>query len=166
MNQKMSTQEFEIIYERYKTTLYRVAFTYLKNNHDVLDVLQEVFMKRFNKAPHFENEDQEKYWMIRITINLSKNHLNSFWHKNVGTIDEISESQDVMQFDFSESESDMFKRVMLLPDKQKTVMLLYYYEEYNCREISEILKCRESTVKMRLERGRELLKIQIEEEEL
>jgi len=76
-------------------------------------------MKRFNKAPHFENEDQEKYWMIRITINLSKNHLNSFWHKNVGTIDEISESQDVMQFDFSESESDMFKRVMLLPDKQK-----------------------------------------------
>jgi len=45
-------------------------------------------------------------------------------------------------------------------------MLLYYYEKYNCREISEILKCRESTVKMRLKRGRELLKIQIEEEEL
>ena len=166
MNQKMSTQDSEIIYERYKTMLYRIAFTYLKNNHDVQDVLQEVFMKRFYKAPHFENENQEKYWMIRITINLSKNHLNSFWHKNVEAIDEISESEDVIQFGFSENESEMFNKIMSLPDKHKTVIFLYYYEGYNCREISEILKCRESAVKMKLKRGRELLKIQIEEEKI
>lgn len=42
MDSKMSTQEFEKIYERYKNMLYRIAFTYLKNNHDVQDILQEV----------------------------------------------------------------------------------------------------------------------------
>ncbi len=47
MKAKMSTQEFEQIYEKYKSTLYRIAFTYLKNNQDVQDVLQEVFMKRY-----------------------------------------------------------------------------------------------------------------------
>ena len=51
----MSTQEFKKIYEQYKTMLYRIAFTYLKNNDDVEDVLQEVFWKHFYHAPVFDN---------------------------------------------------------------------------------------------------------------
>ena len=78
---------------------------YEKCPHEELTIIMRRYMMKI--AQHFENEDQEKYWMIRITINLSKNHLNSFWHKNVGTIDEISESQDIMQFDFSESETSI-----------------------------------------------------------
>ena len=165
MDSKMSTQEFEKIYERYKNMLYRIAFTYLKNNHDVQDILQEVFMKRFYQAPPFEDEAHEKYWMIRITINLSKNLLKNFWRQNVGSIDELLESEDVLQFNFSESETDLFKNVMSLPDKQKAVIYLHYYDGYHCREIAEILKCKESTVKMRLKKGRELLKKQLERED-
>lgn len=165
MNSKMSTQEFEKIYERYKTMLYRIAFTYLRNNQDVQDVLQEVFMRRFYQAPDFQDEEHEKYWMIRITINLSKNLAKSFWRRNVGTIDEWMESEDVLRFEFSESETELFRQVMLLPDKQKAVIYLHYYEGYRCREIAEILHCKESAVKMKLKKGREMLKDQLEKED-
>ena len=127
MNSNMSTQEFENIYERYKTMLYRIAFTYLKNNQDVQDVLQEVFLKRFYEAPTFENEEHEKYWMIRITINLSKNLLKSFWKRKVGTINELMESEDVFQWNFSENEQEIFRMIMSLPDKQRTTIYLHYY---------------------------------------
>lgn len=166
MNSNMSTQEFENIYERYKTMLYRIAFTYLKNNQDVQDVLQEVFLKRFYEAPTFENEEHEKYWMIRITINLSKNLLKSFWKRKVGTINELMESEDVFQWNFSENEQEIFRMIMSLPDKQRTTIYLHYYEGYSCKEIAEILKCKESAVKMRLKKGRELLKADLEQEEL
>lgn len=164
MDSKMSTQEFEEIYERYKTMLYRIAFTYLKNNQDVQDVLQEVFLKRFYHAPLFENDEHEKYWMIRITINMSRNVLKSFWRRNVGGMDELMESKDVLQWKFSESERELFMQVMSLPDKQRTSIYLHYYEGYSCKEIAEILKCKESAVKMRLKKGREILKTNLEQE--
>lgn len=162
MNSKLSTHEFKEIYERYKATLYRIAFTYLKNNEDVEDVLQEVFLKRLYKAPRFENEKQEKYWMIRVTINLSKDVLKSFWRKN---IDSIEEMQEIKYWQFSKEEKDIFQMVMSLPVKQKLVIYLHYYEGYTCKEIAEILRCKESAIKMRLKKGRELLKIDLEMEE-
>lgn len=165
MNSGVNTQDFEEIYQKYKNTLYRIAFTYLKNNVDVEDVLQDVFLKRFYKSPKFKDEKHEKYWLIRITINLCKDTLRSFWNKNVKSIDELMESQEIIQWDFSEDEKYIFREVMSLPDKQKTVMYLYYYERYSCKEIAEILKCSESAVKMRLKKGRELLKINLEKED-
>lgn len=164
MKAKMSTQEFKKIYEQYKTMLYRIAFTYLKNNDDVEDVLQEVFWKHFYHAPVFDNEEHEKFWMIRITVNLSKDALRTFWRRNVGSIDELLKTPEVAQWNFTESEKDIFREVMRLPEKQKTAIYLHYYEEYSCKEIANILKCKESAVKMRLKKERELLKIHLEKE--
>lgn len=165
MKSKMSTQEFEQIYERYKTMLYRIAFTYLKNNDDVEDVLQEVFWKRFYHAPVFDDEEHEKFWMIRITVNLSKDALRTFWRRNVGNIDELLDTPDILQWNFTETQKDIFREVMMLPEKQKTAIYLHYYEGYSCKEIANILKCKESAVKMRLKKGRELLKINLEKED-
>lgn len=55
MKSKMSAHEFEIMYDKYKNLLYRIAFTYLKGNQDVEDVLQEVFIKRMYHAPKFQS---------------------------------------------------------------------------------------------------------------
>jgi len=164
VKEKMCTQEFEQIYERYKTMLYRIAFTYLKNNDDVEDVLQEVFCKRFYHAPAFKDEEHEKFWMIRITVNLSKDSLRSFWRRNVATMEEILNLSDVVRWNFTEEEKDIFKKVIMLPEKQKTAIYLHYYEGYSCKEIADILKCKESAVKMRLKKGRELLKLHLEKE--
>ena len=56
----MSAHEFEIMYDKYKNLLYRIAFTYLKGNQDIEDVLQEVFIKRMYHTPKFQSEEHEK----------------------------------------------------------------------------------------------------------
>ena len=166
MSENMGTQDFEEIYERYKTMLYRIAFTYLKNNADVEDVLQEVFLKRFYQAPEFANEEHENHWMIRITVNLCKNTLKSFWKKNVDGLEELPGWQDMLVGHRNDRKKEVLEEVMRLPAKQRIAGYLHYYEGYSCKEIANILACKESAVKMRLKKGRDLLKISLEEEGL
>jgi RNA polymerase sigma-70 factor (ECF subfamily) len=163
MMAKMSTQQFEQIYEKYKTTLFRVSFTYLKNNHDVQDVLQEVFLKRYYCKTEFTDEEHEKNWMIRVTINLSKDLLKSFWKRNIGSIEDDSFTEAINQFGFMENEKELFRQVMSLPEKNKIAIYLHYYEGYSCKEIATMIRCSESAVKMRLKNGRNLLKVKLKE---
>ncbi len=158
---KMSTQEFNKMYEKYKNILYRIAFTYLKNNEDVEDILQEVFIKRMYLTEAFESEEHEKRWMIRVTVNMAKNNLKSFWNRNKLTMDELLETSEVLQWQLNEEERNIFSEVMKLPDKQRIAIYLHYFEGYTCKEIADIVKCKESAVKMRLQKGRELLKVSL-----
>ena len=67
------------ILKRHGNTVLRVAFSYLKNMPDAEDVYQEVFLKLLEYTNVLQNEDHEKAWLIRVTINLCKNRLKSFW---------------------------------------------------------------------------------------
>ncbi|MDE6566436.1 MAG: RNA polymerase sigma factor [Lachnospiraceae bacterium] len=162
MNPKLSTQEFENTYHRYKQLLFRIAYSYTKNAEDAEDLVQEAFMKRLYKAPDFLTEEHEKRWMIRIIVNLSKNHVMSFWHRKRTAMKEIS---DQAIADLGETRKDLWQEVLALPDKYKISLYLHYYEGYTCKEIAEILDCKESAIKMRLKKGRELLKIELLEGE-
>lgn len=162
MNQKMSAQEFENTYHRYKQSLFRIAYSYVKNRADAEDMVQEAFFKCLCQSPVFVSEEHEKRWLIRITVNLCKNHVKSFWHKNRAAMEELP---DQMSVDLGEEERSLWKEILALPEKYKISMYLHYYEGYTCKEIAEILRCKESTVKMRLKKGRELLKIELMEGE-
>lgn len=156
MQENKSAQVFDEKYALYKTMLFRIAFTYLKNKEDCEDVLQEVFLKLLTNKKVFENEEHEKRWLIRVTINLCKNQLKSFWHQKKTDFDEL--------LDFAEDSNDLdiISEVLELPEKYKAVIYLYYVDDYKCREIAAILQLKESTVKMRLKKGRELLKLKME----
>lgn len=162
MNQKMSTQEFENTYHRYKQSLFRIAYSYVKNQADAEDLVQEAFFKRLCQSPVFDSEEHEKRWLIRITVNLCKNHVKSFWHKNRTVMEDLP---DLMAGGLGEEERNLWQEVLALPEKYKISMYLHYYEGYTCKEIAEILRCKESAVKMRLKKGRELLKIELMEGE-
>lgn len=166
MKSNMSTQEFDEVYERYKSLLYRIGFTYLKNAEDVQDLLQEVFIKRLYHAPEFETMEHEKRWMIRITVNLAKNQLKSFWRRNVGKLEEMMETPECSQWQWNDQERTLYDSVMALPEKQRIAIYLHYFEGYTCKEIANILACKESAVKMRLKKGRDLLKLSLSEEDL
>lgn len=158
MKHKMSTQKFEDVYEKYKTLLYHIAFSYVKNREDAEDILQDAFIKWLYYSPKFKNEEHEKRWLIRVTVNLSKNHLKLFWNKNKVTIEDLSET---LEWDINRTEINLLVEVMDLPEKCRMSMYLHYYEGYTCKEIANILKCTESAVKMRLCKGRKLLKINL-----
>lgn len=156
MKSNLSEEEFDEVYSRYNSLLYRIAFTYLKNKQDVADLLQEVFVKRVYNAPVFETEEYEKRWMICITVNMAKNHIKSFWKRKVTQLENILEMPECNGWQLNERDKEVYMEVMSLPGKQRIAMYLHYFEGYTCKEIACILHCNESAVKMRLKKGRDL----------
>ena len=160
----LSEEEFDVKYNAYKDTVYNVAYTYVHNRSDALDISQDVFIKYLNSDEVFENDDHEKYWLIRVTINVSKNYISSSWKKKVvldnDYIDRMSQSEGKRE------SINYYEIIMKLPNKYKDVITLYYYEDLKVEEIANILNETPSCVRKRLERGREKIKKEIENERL
>lgn len=138
------------IYDTYSNTILKISYTYLKSTQLSEDILQEVILKIIKKKIKIEDKAKEKYWIIRVTINMCKDYLKSSWYrKNV----ELDENLLYLP----KEQNELLTEVLKLPPKYKTVIYLYYYEEYSIKEISKILKSNESTIGTRLSRGKAIL---------
>lgn len=144
----------EKMIEKYSDMVYRLALTRTKSKENSEDVYQEVFLRLYKKLPNFESEEHEKAWLIKVTINCSKNLLSSSFFKNT------TEIKEEIVFETKERH-DIYYAVQELPVKYRTIIHLYYYENYKINEISKILKIKENTVKSQLLRAREKLKEKI-----
>lgn len=136
--------------EKYSNMVYRLAMARTRNIETSEDVYQEVFLRLAKKMPEFESEEHKKAWLIRVTINCSKSILNSSFIKHRADLDEN------LSFETPERH-DIYYAVLNLPIKYRTVIHLYYYENYSIKEISKILKLNENTIKTRLSRARQKL---------
>ena len=120
----------------------------------LLPMDQDVFMKYLNSNSVFQTLDNEKYWIIRVTINTCKSYLTKYWKKNV-VLDDDYVNRIASE---EKEEDDMFECVFKLPHKYKEVIVLYYYENLSTDEISKTLMITKSNVKKRLERARNILR--------
>ena len=145
----------EKMIEKYSNMIYRLALLRTRTRDNAEDVCQEVFLRLARKMPEFQSEEHEKAWLIRVTINCSKNLLNSKFFNNT------EELKDNIAFE-TEERHEIYYAVQRLPIKYKTIIHLYYYENYKISEISKILKMKENTVKSYLARAREKLKMEEE----
>lgn len=136
--------------EKYSNMVYRLAMARTRNIETSEDIYQEVFLRLARKMPEFENEEHKKAWLIRVTINCTKTILNSSFLKHRAELDEN------LSFETPERH-DIYYAVFKLPIKYRTVVHLYYYENYSIKEISKILKVNENTIKSRLSRARKEL---------
>ena len=150
----MEIFELEDKIKNYSNMIYRLAFSMLKNKDDSEDVYQEVIIKFCKHCEEFTDEEHEKAWLIRVTVNQCKSLLRLTWYKNRVEIDE-----DIPQLD--KENDDIYYAVSELPVKYRTVIHLFYYEQYKISEIANILKEKESTIKSQLMRARNLLKNKI-----
>lgn len=140
------------ILDKYGNSVLRVAYTYLHNMSDAEDILQDTLIQFLKSAPAFENEGHEKAWLLTVASNLSKNKLS---YLKIRQADELSEEL------VSEEKEDLkyvWEAVKKLPVKNREVIHLFYQEGYSTKEIADILKRREATVRSDLKRGREKLK--------
>jgi RNA polymerase sigma-70 factor (ECF subfamily) len=137
--------------EEYSDMVYRIALTRTKTLENAEDIFQEVFLKYGEKSPKFKNKEHEKAWLIRVTINLTKNFYNSSWNKRVVNLDENLEFE-------SKEETEVFSVVCNLPQNYRTVIYLMYYEGYKVKEIAKIMKKQEGTIKTWAFRARKVLK--------
>lgn len=143
-------QILENTIEKYSNMVYRLAVARTGKIEEAQDVYQEVFLRLAKKMPDFESEEHKKAWLIRVTINCSKTLLNSSFIRHRAELDEN------LSFETPERH-DLYYAVLKLPIKYRTVVHLYYYENYSIKEISKILKTNENTVKTRLSRARKQL---------
>lgn len=146
-------------YNKYSSMLFKLSMPYLGNRSDAEDAVQEAFIRLMFKAPVFVDEEHEKRWLLRITINICKDKLKGFWRRH-----SVSLEDDYLFTDCDTEILNFAQMIVKLPIKYKDVIHLYYYENYKVPEIAEILHLSISAVKMRLKRGREILKIELEAE--
>ena len=151
-------REFNAKYDEYAAMVYRLAMVYLGCHADAEDVVQEAFLRLLCKAPEFTSAEHEKRWLLRVTVNLCRDCLKGFWRKRAVTLEADCPMREPASFDVADA-------VVRLPEKYKAPIHLHYYEGYSVAEISDILGLSQSAVKMRMKRGRDMLKLEMEDGE-
>ena len=151
--------ETQALAEQYRDRLFAAAFQVCGNAADAEDAAQEALLRYHLSDKEFENQEHIRAWLLRVAINWAKNTSRSFWRRNTVPLEEYMET---LEFDCQESR-EIFREVMALPEKYRLVIHLYYYEDYSVQEIGRILGISESNVKVRLSRGRQMLKATLQE---
>lgn len=141
----------------YGDTLYRISLVILKNESDAEDAVQETFLKYLQKKPEFVSPEHEKAWLSKVAVNKCRDILRAR-KRNTQLNTEIQES-------FNGSEiSPIIEAMMSLPEKFRIVLQLHYIDDMKVEQIAKIINKTPSAVKMRLQKGRKLLKEKYGEE--
>ena len=140
--------------EQYADMIRRLCMIHLKNEADTEDIFQTVFLKYVLSSVSFENEEHEKAWFIRVTINACKDLLKSFFRSRTTSLEELMEQPAPLPPDHRE----VLEAVLSLPKKYRDVVYLHYYEDYTAPEIGAILGRNVNTVYTLLTRSKELLR--------
>ena len=150
--QKQDMDAFVHLIEKNKTKLYKVAKSYLGNEEDVADAMQDTVLSAYEHIQELKNASYFKTWITRILINHCKDLLRQ--NKRCTVSDEIIQTIDTAP----EDDREFYALIGELPEDYRMIFLLYYGEEFHTSEIAQILDINENTVKSRLRRGREKLK--------
>lgn len=154
---KLTNEEFEIKYNEYRQFLFNLAYSYTLNVMDSEDIIQDVFIKYYNNKNNFNDVNHEKNWLVRVTINSCINFLK---HRNKKDLlisnDYINNLPDTSDADTKNE--DLRTYVNMLDYKYRTVIILFYYDNYSIKDISNILNISENSIKVRLNRARVKLK--------
>lgn len=149
------------------TELKRIAYLYVKDYSLAEDIIQEVFISCYHHLNTFRQESSYKTWLIRITVNKSKDMLRKWSFRNLIPKNDIEPTM----FEINTPETttvnvaekkELIRNVMKLPIKLREVIILFYYKELSVQEMSEVLQLSESTIKTRLFRARGKLKLSLE----
>ncbi len=144
--------------------VYRIAVSHTKHLSDADDVFQDVFLSLIKNMDKIDSEEHLKYWLIRTAINLSKNANMCFWRRKVThELDDNMVNSGRCSNEFRDEIFDLREQIKALSGKQREVVYLHYYEGYSVKEIADILKISEGTVKSRLSSSRAYLRNNLEE---
>ena len=157
-------EPIEVLINEYQRNLFAAAFSICKNAEDANDVVQETFIQYYTSKKEFVDEQHLKAWLIRVAVNKSKDITRSFWRRNKVNLPPEELPEKSLESCMYPVEMRLFDEVMRLPEKTRIVIHLYYYEDMSVREIAHILMSTEGAVKMRLSRGRNILKASLQEE--
>lgn len=152
---KGDKSSIEILINKHKEYLYKMAFLYLKDEHEAIEICQETVYKAIMNLDKLKSPEYFKTWITRILINNIKDSQRSK-SRFVDTIDNIELIDDIT-YEKLENRIDLYNAIDILEEKYKTPIILQYFHDMEIKEIARILDCNENTVKTNLRRGRERL---------
>ena len=146
--------DLDALFETYGDMVYRLALVRTRSVADAEDVVQEVFLRCLKHNPVFQSAEHQKAWLLKVAVNCSKTLLGSAFRRHSVPEDAMGElvSED------DSPDSTVYDAVLKLPEKYRTAIHLYYYEDYTVKEIASLMRTTESTVKSWLHRARGMLK--------
>lgn len=156
---------FGILVERYEAKLLRYGRKFLSRQEDIEDIVQDVFMSAYQNIQSFDTARAFSPWIYRIAHNayvngLKKHSRNPFVLVDFDTLisHPVYDDPAPREREAKEIKAMIEKGLEKLPPKYKEVLILYYLEEIPYKEIADILEVPQSTVGIRLKRGKEALK--------
>lgn len=138
--------------DAYGNSILRLAYSYLHNQSDAEEVLQDTLLQFLRTAPVLESPQHEKAWLLRVAANLSKNRLK---YNRLRSADEL---RDTLAAEQREDLSFIWEAVKALPQHSRAAIHLFYHEGCSTAQIASILGRKESTIRSDLRRGRIQLK--------
>lgn len=147
-----------------RNSYYRLAYSYVHNREDSLDIIQEAIFKALSKSKTLVNPDAIASWFIRIITNTALDYIRKN-KKYVYVEDEVLEVTGPQTVDKYE-EFDLMEAIDKLPTRNKTVIILRFYNDMKLEEIAQIMNENVSTVKSRLYSSLKKLKLELDEEKV
>ncbi|WP_179134104.1 sigma-70 family RNA polymerase sigma factor [Halobacillus massiliensis] len=152
----------------YSHDLKWLAFSYVKDHALAEDITQDAFIKAYEKYDTFKKQSSEKTWLYKITINLCKDHLKSSYirrvfKKGLEAFQQLpSQNETPEQYAIHKSEDEeLLEYILMLEDKYREVVILFYFEEFEVKDMAQLLSVSPNTVKTRLRRARQMLQDQL-----
>ena len=155
--------DFEKLYERNWLYVYRLCYTYLKNEADAEDCAEDVFVKVLTAEISFQDETHERKWFTVAAANQCKDRLKSTAYRMTDSLN----AEDAPEIAAPERTdySDVTEAVLKLPEQLREVIILYYYDGYRSEEIADMLGRPPSTVRNQLRDARKRLQFVLGGEE-
>lgn len=155
---KHDTQAFLLLMDLYKETLYRTAFSFLKNEHDAIEALQEVTVRAYKKIHTVKEPKYMKTWLVRIMMNYCQDQLK--YKQRFTVSQELHEIGAELNFTHLEIEEALSK----LPDAGQRLIHLKYFQDVKNKDIAVSENIPEGTVKSRLHHALKALRKYLSEE--
>lgn len=140
--------------------VYRLAFSQLQNKADAEDVFQEAFLRYVEKAPQFQDEEHERAWLLRVTLNCCKDVFRSPFRKHRA---QLEEAENLPVWD--PEEEQLLERLQKLSKKDRAVLHLFYWEDLTTEQVAKAVGCSPAAARQRLSRAREKLRRELDKEE-
>lgn len=147
--------------ETWQTALLRLCYMILHDEALAEDAVQETFLKAYKALEGFRGESSEKTWLFRIGVNVCRDMKRGRWFRYVDRR-VTPELLPIPADEEDEDHEELAQAIVRLPNKYKEVILLYYYQNMNVREIAQTLGLVPSSVSNRLQKARERLRALME----
>lgn len=157
MKQKIEAEAERLLLEGYEK-YYRLAYSYVKNEQDALDVVQESAYRVIRDCGKLKEEKYLSTWIYRIVINASIDLLRKQKREGM-SLDEVE-----IPYEDHYKEDDPLELLSALEEKDRAIVILKYFEGWKLEEIAQVLEMNLNTVKARLYRTLKKLKIALEPE--